>query len=102
MSGFAKPPSVPAQPPGAFGRCECGHAIYDHGRHNEDGNQIWDGCRVDGCDCTRWAASDGSQWPSVYATAAPADPTDLDRDSEAWVDGQVLLAHERERKRDVA
>jgi hypothetical protein len=95
VSAFEPPASVPAPPPGAFGTCECGHPIYDHSRLNQDGNQVWNGCRVDGCTCSKWQASDGSAWPNVYAKAVPGDPTDLDVNSEAWVDGQVLLAHER-------
>ena len=91
---FAAPSNLPEPLPGAFGRCECGCPIYTHGRINMDGNQVWKGCRD--CDCASFKASDGSAWPNVYAGAAPADPTELDRDSDAWVDGQVVLSHERE------
>ena len=78
---FTAPVTVPAPAPDAFGRCECEHPIYTHGRVNMDGNQVWDGCRLNGCECATFKASDGSHWPNVYATAVPADPTDLDRDS---------------------
>ena len=92
---FAAPATVPDPTPGAFGRCECGCPIYDHGRMHKDGNEIYVGCRH--CDhCTKFVASDGSAWPNVYSGAAPADPTDLDVNTDAWVDGQVLLEHERE------
>ena len=77
----------------AFGICLCGCAIYDHGRLHKDGNEVWVGCRT--CDCTQFKASDGSQWPNVYSGAVPADPTDLDVNTEAWVDRQVLLEGER-------
>lgn len=93
---FNAPATVPEPAPGAFGQCECGHPVYDHGRHNQDGNQVWDGCRITDCHCTQFKASDGSAWPNVYAKAVPADPDDLHVNSEAWVDGEVLLAHERE------
>jgi hypothetical protein len=96
VSAFQAPVDVPAPPADAFGRCECSHPIYDHGRVNMDGNQVWKGCKRDGCPCTAFKASDGSTWPNVYASAAPADPTDLDVNSDAWVDGQVVLSHERE------
>lgn len=96
MSTYHAPVDVPKPAPGAFGRCECSHAIYDHGRHNQDGNQVWDGCRIDSCPCTRWQASDGSSWPNVYAKASLGDPDDLAINTDAWVDGQVLLEHERE------
>ena len=91
MSAFVAPDSVPNPAADAFGQCECSHAIYDHGRHKEDGNEIWDGCRIDGCPCSKWQASDGSPWPNVYASATPADPPDLDRNSVHWIDGQVYL-----------
>lgn len=95
MSAFVAPVDVPEPAPGAFGRCECSHAIYDHGRVNMDGNQVWVGCKH--CDdCLTFRAADGSRWPNVSTGAVPEEPTDLDRNSEAWVDGQVLLEHERE------
>lgn len=91
---FTAPANVPEPSPGAFGRCECGCAIYDHGRLHKDGNEVWVGCR--NCDCTTFKASDGTAWPNVYSGAVPGDPTDLHVNTEAWVDGEVLLAHERE------
>lgn len=96
MSAFNAPADVPEPAPGAFGQCECGHRIYTHGRLGKDGNQVWVGCNVRDCGCSTYRASDGSAWPNVYAKAAPADPDDLDRNTDAWVDGQVLLEHERE------
>ena len=96
MTEFVAPIDLPGPLPGAFGACECGCPIYTHGRVNMDGNQVWKGCRVNGCDCTSFKASDGSSWPNVYASAVPGDPTDLDVNSEAWVDGEVVLSHERE------
>jgi hypothetical protein len=87
---FTAPSSVPEPSLGAWGTCECGCPIWTHGRHNQDGNQVWVGCRH--CDdCTTFKASDGSQWPNVYSGAAPSDPTDLDRNTDHWIDGQVYL-----------
>lgn len=90
---FEAPPLKPCAP-AAFGLCTCDHRIYDHGRIGKDGNQVWTGCRH--CDCTTYRASDGSAWPNFHGGATPQDPTDLDVDTDAWVDGQVLLSHERE------
>lgn len=75
------------------GRCRCGHPLYDHGRLGKDGNQVWVGCRAcDGCEAFRDA--DGSAWPTDYAGATLGDPTDLDVNSDHWVDGEVVLATE--------
>jgi hypothetical protein len=79
-----------------FGMCECGHPIYEHGRIQKDGNQVWVACRILDCGCTAFRASDGSLWPEVHKGATLDTPDDLDRDTDAWVGGQVLLAHERE------
>lgn len=79
-----------------FGTCECGHPIYEHGRSNRDGNQVWVACRIRDCGCPTFRASDGSLWPEIRAGATVDDPVDLDRDTNAWVGGQVLLSHEQE------
>lgn len=79
-----------------FGTCECGHPIYEHGRSNRDGNQVWVACRILDCGCSAFRAADGSLWPAIHAAASVDDPDDLDRDTDAWVDGQVVLEHERE------
>ena len=90
MSSFVAPVDVPEQAPGAFGTCECGCRIYDHGRMHKDGNEVWAGCR--NCpDCVKFRASDGSQWPYVFGGPVPDEPTDLDRNSDHWIDGQVYL-----------
>jgi hypothetical protein len=94
VSAFVAP--IPEPPLGSFGRCECAHAIYDHGRINMDGNQVWAGCKIAGCDCTSFRAVDGSAWPNSYGGATVAGPDDLDRNTDAWVDRQVVLEHERE------
>lgn len=94
MSAFVAPVGVPEPKVGTFGTCECSHAIYDHGRHNQDGNQIWDGCRTDGCACSQWQASDGSAWPNTYSRPIPAEPADLDRNSDHWIDGHVYLTED--------
>lgn len=91
MSAFVSPVPAPEPTPDAFGMCECGHRIYDHGRYGKDGNQIWAGCKLDDCDCTRFAASDGSQWPNTYGGATLDEPTDLDVNTDHWIDGQVYL-----------
>jgi len=90
VSAFQAPVDVPEPSPGAFGTCECGCQIYGHGRLHKDGNEVWVGCRNCG-DCVQFKASDGSAWPNVYASAAPADPTDLGRNTDHWIDGQVYL-----------
>jgi hypothetical protein len=88
VSAFVAP--IP-EAPGSFGRCLCGCPIYDHGRIHKDGNEVWVGCKIAGCECTQFKASDGSQWPNVYGGPVPDEPTDLDRNSDHWIDGQVYL-----------
>ncbi len=89
MTTFVAPP-LPAH--ACFHRCECGHAIYDHGRLGKDGNQLWVGCHARDCGCDTFRASDGSPWPTNNAGAVPADPTDLHINTDHWIDGQVFLS----------
>jgi hypothetical protein len=79
----------------SFGACACGHPIYEHGRVNKDGNQVWSACRILDCGCLTFRASDGSLWPEIHKGATLDDPDDLDRNTDAWVDGRVMLEHER-------
>ncbi|MFL5911437.1 MAG: hypothetical protein ACJ768_12785 [Gaiellaceae bacterium] len=101
MADFEAPASVRAIAAGDAGApagptvCMCAHRVYDHGRVNRAGNQVWAGCRI--CGCTGYRAADGSAWPNTYGGAVlDVDPEELARNTDAWVDGQVLLEHERE------
>lgn len=90
MSAFVAPVDVAAPTAGAFGTCECGCRIYDHGRIHKDGNEVWVGCNHCG-DCNEFKASDGSRWPNVSTGAVPDEPADLHINTDHWIDGQVYL-----------
>lgn len=63
---------------GAFGTCLCGHPIYDHGRRtlpSSGGLQEYTGCRLQGCLCDKFRASDGSAWPTGPARPIEPEPS---------------------------
>jgi hypothetical protein len=93
VTEFVAPP-LRIPPDAIFYRCECGAPIWEHGRYGKDGNQIWAGSSSTGCE--KFRASDGSPWPNNHQGATLDDPQDLDLDSVHWIDGQVVLSHERE------
>jgi hypothetical protein len=86
MTGFVAPPvRIPAD--AVFYRCRCGAPIWEHGRGS---NQVWGGCST--TDCEKYRASDGSSWPNNHAGATLDAPTDLDVNTDHWIDRRVYLS----------